>query len=93
MGKNHRKQNTITSSVSFQKDVLAAINARVQTERTDRSAYLNACMEHILGIKAHPEFIGRSIAFVADPDLQEGKPGLLVRRPAHHGASPLKPAE
>ena len=39
-------------------DVREALDLRVTQERTDRSSFVNDVMEHVLGIKAHPEING-----------------------------------
>lgn len=66
MGNNHRPVTTVTRSLSFRMDVREALDLRVTQERTDRSSFVNDVMEHVLGIKAHPEINGLA-EFVSKP--------------------------
>ena len=66
MGKNGKQPTTVTRSISFRFDTLAAMDLRIEQLRTDRSAFTNGVMEHVLGILRHPELVGRTTPFVAD---------------------------
>ncbi len=66
MPANNRQPATLTRSLSFRYDVLAAADVRAEALRTDRSTFINGVLEHMLGIFAHPELVGRNVAFVED---------------------------
>lgn len=68
MGYNKRLPATVTRSLSFRFDLLAALDERVVALRSDRSTVVNGILEHMLGIAPHPELVGRNVPFVADRD-------------------------
>lgn len=63
MPKNNRLPATITRSISWRFDLLAAIDQRVEELRSDRSTFINGVLEHMLGLYPHPEFVGRDVPF------------------------------
>lgn len=63
MPKNNRLPATLTRSISWRFDVLAALDQRAEELRTDRSTFVNGVMEHMLGLYPHPEFVGRDVPF------------------------------
>jgi hypothetical protein len=96
MPKNNRKSTTATRSLSFRFDVLAALDLKVALLRSERSTYVNGVFEHLLGIMAHPEYVGRNVPFVEDVNrewlpmavalgfespVKPSKAGGLVKRP------------
>ena len=91
MPRNNRQPTTVTRSISFRFDVIAAVDERVVELRSDRSAFINGVMEHVLGIFPHPELVGTGMSFqrdtkkpwaeVAQGMEREAKRGGLVRRP------------
>lgn len=68
MPRNHRLPATITCSISWRFDVLAAIDTRCAELFLDRSTLVSGALEHLLGLRPHPDIVGRRIAFVADVD-------------------------
>jgi hypothetical protein len=66
MPANHRLPATLTRSLSFRYDLLAALDAKAAAMRVDRSSLVNGVLEHMLGLAPHPELVGRSVAFVPD---------------------------
>jgi hypothetical protein len=87
--RNNRKPTTVTRSISFRYDVLAALDERVETLRSDRSAILNGVLEHVLGIMPHPEIVGPNMGYAPDnekpwAEVAQGlakRAGGLIRRP------------
>lgn len=66
MPKNNRQPATVTRSISWRFDLLAAIDTKVGELRTDRSTYINGVLEHVLGLYPHPELMGRTAPFRKD---------------------------
>jgi hypothetical protein len=66
MPKNNRQPATVTRSISWRFDLLAAIDTKVQELRTDRSTYINGVLEHVLGLYPHPELMGGNAPFRKD---------------------------
>lgn len=55
MGKNNKPRTTVTRSISFAEDVFEAMEARRQELRMERSEFIKAVLEDILGFLPHPE--------------------------------------
>ena len=66
MPKNNRLPATITRSLSLRFDVLAALDQRVEELRSDRSSFVNAVLEHVLGLHSHPEVFRSPTPFTPD---------------------------
>lgn len=66
MPKNNRQPATLTRSISWRFDLLAAIDTKVAELRTDRSTYVSGVLEHVLGLYPHPELMGRNAPFQKD---------------------------
>lgn len=66
MPKNNRQPATLTRSISWRFDLLAAIDTKVEELRTDRSTYVSGVLEHVLGLYPHPELMGRNAPFHKD---------------------------
>ena len=64
MPKNNRRPSTVTRSISWRFDLLAAIDTKAEALRVDRSSYINGVLEHMLGLYPRPEMVGRNIPFV-----------------------------
>ena len=64
MPKNNRKNATVTRSISWRSDLLAAIDTRAEALRVDRSSFINGVLEHMLGLYPRPELVGRTVPFV-----------------------------
>lgn len=83
MGKNNRPRTTASTSISWQKNVLLAIDWHIkQLGHSDRSTYINGVMEHLYGIREHPELLGRDYPFtraVAKPWEDEDMRGILLK--------------
>jgi hypothetical protein len=93
MGKNNRLPSTVTRSLSFRFDVLAAIDAKVGKVRSDRSSVINGIMEHVLGIMAHPELVGRNVPFVEDVDREWEKTAKELEREKRKESGIAKPGQ
>jgi hypothetical protein len=101
MGANGKLPGTVTRSINWRFDTLAALDLRVKKMRTNRSLFTNGVMEHVMGIMAHPELVGRNIPFVEDVDrkweadaarLEREETARLTRvgrKPKHGGTSGL----
>ncbi len=86
MGANGRIPTTVTRSISFRFDTLAALDAKVRELRGDRSAFVNGVMEHVLGIMAHPEMVGRTMPFVEDRKREWERVARKIEREATAGS-------
>lgn len=70
MPKNNRKPATVTRSISWRFDLLAAIDTKALALRVDRSSYINGVLEHMLGIYPRPDLVGRTTPFVSGDKAQ-----------------------
>lgn len=64
---NKSVSNTITRSLSFTPEVLAALDAHVEKHRSDRSTVNNAVLAHVLGLRQCPAIFRDPVPF--RPDL------------------------
>lgn len=94
MGNNHKEASTVTRSISFKCDTIAATDERVGALRTDRSSFVNDVLEHVLGIFPHPECVGNHVPFIQDIKQGWKEQALAFERAARGISAPkVKPGQ